>query len=741
MLASFGAQGGGLAAYEALRPEPPVLFRVALEGDGTGTVLSFPPRVHCGSGPDRCSVEVARGSELKLTAILDEHSTFERWEGCAADDAHPLTCTITADEERTVSAWFGVAPIVPRSLPPLSCDDNVTLAALAQALWCATPFAETDDVATCLAEAVKARRQGHEACHLMDNTVTIALLDSAIPEEIVEIEAEKLLELLPPPPPPPPPPLPRIQPPAPPPPPPEAAPRKESPPPPPPPNMRMVEVPDEHEVDKAPDDATHLSDKNRDVAEEPRATETNLDKERRGETVASEKSDVRADEIGGAEAEIAQLETTEATDLEAERLDESDHSGDEREAEGAIAGETGEAGDEGDGGDDRPAREKGAFAMREIEGTGNVIDRIGEGGKKGKPGRKGAPGLRTNLSFDDYERIVGKDKVDAETALARRTMSKRKGRWDKKLAAIKSALENFTPDVRPGNQTALKTRADPFAKFIARMHRRIHELWGFGFLEDLDDKASDHEFNNWDLWTNIEVSIDPDGTVHKVTIAKTSGVLAFDVAAIDTLDSASPYEETPEAIRSVDGRVYLRWGFYRNWRQCGTFNVEPYILTEVPTGEEAIDDSVLITGRGGTGAGAPAGPGSEGSGASSSEVASASEQPEAVHAANLWASGFATANVEKMAKVSASPFSSGDAVVASSADEIASLYRILLEEAGPLQDWKLLSLGSYRKKVGDPPPSATASDVLMVVITKGERVTLVLSPQGDATYRVTGLHR
>jgi len=59
--------------------------------------------------------------------------------------------------------------------------------------------------------------------------------------------------------------------------------------------------------------------------------------------------------------------------------------------------------------------------------------------------------------------------------------------------------------------------------------------------------------------------------------------------------SAGPYEATPEAIRSVDGRIYLRWGFYRNWRQCGSFNVEPYILTEVADdgGVGALDDSAM----------------------------------------------------------------------------------------------------------------------------------------------------
>ena len=67
----------------------------------------------------------------------------------------------------------------------------------------------------------------------------------------------------------------------------------------------------------------------------------------------------------------------------------------------------------------------------------------------------------------------------------------------------------------------------------------------------------------------------------------------FDVAAIDTLISASPFEETPEVIRSADGRVYLRWGFYRNWRQCGTFNVEPYILDSVPKYRSELVDTCV----------------------------------------------------------------------------------------------------------------------------------------------------
>ena len=91
-------------------------------------------------------------------------------------------------------------------------------------------------------------------------------------------------------------------------------------------------------------------------------------------------------------------------------------------------------------------------------------------------GRRGTPGLNTPLSFQDYERIMGKERIDEERQVAARKMSSKKGRWERKLDAIKSSLENFVPDVRPGNQTALKTRAHPYALYIARMHRRIHEL-------------------------------------------------------------------------------------------------------------------------------------------------------------------------------------------------------------------------------------------------------------------------
>ncbi|MEO6772582.1 MAG: hypothetical protein ABI467_06105 [Kofleriaceae bacterium] len=522
---------------------------------------------------------------------------------------------------------------------------------------------------------------------------------------------------------------------------------QQKPPPPlqPPPNMTAVEVKDDkHIKDKAPDDAKFLSDKNRDVAEETRAQKTNLDKESEGKAVASKESDDKTSaEIGGPDDKIRQLEDTKATTDK--HLRETDHSGDKQEAKGEIKGEAGDNGDNGTG-DNTP----GVLSMRGIGGRGSVTDQNHDGKKVG---RKGLPGVNSQMAFNDYERIVGKERVDNEREVAARKMSSKKGRWERKLDAIKSSLENFVPDVRPGNQTALKTRASPYALYIARMHRRIHELWGFGFLEDLDSKGADYPLNNPDLWVNLEISVNPDGTLHKVTIAKTSGKTEFDVAAVDTVISAGPYETTPEAIRSVDGRIYLRWGFYRNWRQCGTFNVEPYILTSVPddNGAGVLDDGAMVanvahipgkkrrydarevTPPTGDKTVTP----DDGLAKQQVNPVSSITDKQALFSANQWISAFATAEVDKLVKLSMVPFYAGGKVAAQTTGDLKDMYSGLVVESGPMKDWKLMTPSEYTNGGGGLP----AGNLVLRVRTEKETFAVVLTRTNSGEYRATQLAR
>lgn len=723
MCASAAAQGALYLGYELSRPEPLPTLTIRLEGEGQGQVLvtrvgDQAPLLRCVTNPDepqKCRIRVASGTQLRLTAVLDKASTFGGYR------QHPM---------RTPGP---LVPLLGDPLAPCVGDDLLARAAAGDVLDCpVTITADTDVIAE---------------LGVTPEQIEVAFADDKQLEQLIKpltptpppapIEAEKLedapLEVALAPPPPPTLPPPTLPPPPPPPPEPEAPKPK---PPEPPPNMVMVEVKDDKSVvDKAPDDATKLSDKNRDVAEETHATETNLEKESEGKQVASVESDLKHNEIGGPDDKIRQLEETEATTDK--RIEASDHSGDAEAAKGAIVGEGGDNGDESDG-----PRAPGVFAMRGIEGRGAIQDQ----GKDGrKAGRKGAPGLNSPLSFEDYERIMGHDKADEERHVAARKMSAKKGRWERKLEAIKSSLENFVPDVRHGNQTALKTRAHPFALYVARMHRRIHELWGFGFLEALDNRSATDPLNNPDMWVNLEVSVNTDGSVHKVTIAKTSGRTEFDVAAIDTVLSSAPFEETPEAIRSVDGRVYLRWGFYRNWRQCGTFNVEPYILDSVPDdGGQSLDDGALVRNtarlpgkrtpaRVGT---RPVTPDDGHDHDRVSPVTSVTDK-QAVFAANLWVSAFATASVDKLVKYSMVPFYAGGKIAAATQADLKDMYTGLVVESGPMKDWKLLTAAEYTSGNGALPEG----NLVLQVRTSKEAFAVVLTRTKSGDYRATQLAR
>ncbi len=751
-MASVAAQGLGYLAYEISRPAAQPSLTLHLIGDGHGQILitaegSKEPLARCVSesserarlralpiaeaiGPTArylerlrtdvdarnptstvirggtCRVEVPAGKKIRLLATLEENSAFGGYRQYPMRTPLPLR-SLLGD------------PLGKCSYDEVSASD----VRISDVRDCTIALTASTAV------SIELSRIGGPV-ELEIPTIPDALRDPktlvAKVAKVPPIDAEKLEELVKPlavPPPKPPPDIPPPQVP----PPPQPKPKDKTQPP--PVNMVMVEVKDDKSVVDKEVDADKLSDKNRDVEQETRADQTNLQKESEGKQVASTESDRKDPEIGGPDDKIRQLEQAEATSDQ--RIDQTDHSGRDDSARGVIVGQGGEDGEDGQG--EQPP---GLLSMRGIGGRGALQEQ----GRDGKQGKRGTPGINTPLSFQDYERILGKDKVDTERHVAAKAMSAKKGRYERKLEAIRSSLENFVPDVRVGNQTALKTRAHPFAVYVARMHRRIHELWGFGFLEHLDDKGHDHPLNNQDLWTNLEVSLNPDGTVHKVTIVKTSGKTEFDVAAVDTVLTSAPYEATPEAIRSSDDRVYLRWAFYRNWRQCGTFNVEPYILTDIPkdSGTGVLDDGAMVRNTARTAKRTGGTPITPDDGKTNQRVSPATSvtDKEAVFVANMWVSGFATASIDKLVKYSIAPFYAGGQIAAQTTADLKDLYTGLVVESGKMTSWKLLSPNEYPG--GDALP---AGNLILQVTTAKAAFAIILTKTKSGDYRAAALAR
>jgi hypothetical protein len=535
-------------------------------------------------------------------------------------------------------------------------------------------------------------------------------------------------------------------------------------------HLKMVEA-SNPETDKPPENARFLSDKNRSVKEETRAVYTNLEKDHPKPEPSSDAKAPKAEKPGSDKPKIA-----ETREQKGERVPRGQREMRKRQEKASpLLSMRGQAAQQG---------QKELPPLAEKAPGGTLAP-----GQSGKPGLQGSVAararraIRQGLDWKSQERIDGQEGVKARE-LARLSPSvPTKGGYAQKWARVRSALENFIPEVKPGNQTALGTRADPFALFIARMHRKIHKFWGFGFLVDLDAKPDSNPMNNMSLWTMIEIVVAQNGSVEKATIVHASGLLTFDVAALDTVFSAGPYEATPRAIRSADGKVYLHWRFHRDQRQCGTFGVDPFILTTPPKGH--VDNPAAEVGTG-----SPVGrnlrqlhrtPGNtresykavaggddghhhgesgghdhshspamtaKGKKAAAAAAAAARldpNDPGALSAVRKFLAGFSAGSAQRMASACALPFRVSGKAVTKDRGDLARMFRDLLSEAGgrtASPPGRLLTVAQARGQLGALPEGVEVGDaVLLGLATLGRTPVTLLIAREKGGWQIIGLNR
>ena len=197
-----------------------------------------------------------------------------------------------------------------------------------------------------------------------------------------------------------------------------------------------------------------------------------------------------------------------------------------------------------------------------------------------------ANGVNLNLMPRTAVAAIGVDQLARERLVdGERRRSAHLGSWHPMdPSRWKSAIENYVPSVRAGNQTALNTARSAFAGYLNGIHNRIHPIFADSFLGSLDGLPASHPMNNEQLSTEIEIILDQEsGNLVRMGVTKFSGVTAFDVAALDSVKRAAPFGTPPREIISPDGKVYLHWEFHRNQEACSTFNARPFILKAQPS--------------------------------------------------------------------------------------------------------------------------------------------------------------
>jgi TonB family protein len=364
----------------------------------------------------------------------------------------------------------------------------------------------------------------------------------------------------------------------------------------PPPLQRFVDQTNPNE-EPVPEDPQHLAQSNRNVAEETQAAVRNLERDQSNPRVGGAPNRTDRSNPGNADRQVSA--DHENTDGRADRVPDprprtaaaaatrpapaTPPAGERAPGSGAAPSTAGAVGREGAAGDPVPG---GAGSVDVASGAQGVNGANGggatstsAGGYQGLRGL-GARGALSALtpSWTSYAAVIGDARIEREAEEARRRRSAARGSFTDGWQDTRAAIENFVPHVRVGNQTALRTAASPFAAYLTAMHRRIHRLFADGFLEGLGRVPSNSPLQDEGLVTTVEIVLERSGAVHSLGVVRSSGVLPFDVAAVNAVRRSAPFGEAPSAILSGDGRVYVRWGFHRDHRQCGTFNAEPFIL-------------------------------------------------------------------------------------------------------------------------------------------------------------------
>ena len=219
----------------------------------------------------------------------------------------------------------------------------------------------------------------------------------------------------------------------------------------------------------------------------------------------------------------------------------------------------------------------------ELPSTSHANRAFGLGGNPG-PGQ-----VNLNLTNRGVVAVVGADELRRERESdGERRRSEHRGVFTaSNFERWRSAIENYVSSVKAGNQTALNTAAVPFATYLNGMHNRIHPIFADSFLAGLDNLPPTHVLNDRRLITKLEIVLSRDGHIVKMGIVKTSGVTAFDIAALDSVQRASPFGPAPSAIVSADGQVYLHWEFHRDEvYACSTMNARPFMLNSPPAPPE-----------------------------------------------------------------------------------------------------------------------------------------------------------
>ncbi|MBI3543445.1 MAG: energy transducer TonB [Deltaproteobacteria bacterium] len=126
-----------------------------------------------------------------------------------------------------------------------------------------------------------------------------------------------------------------------------------------------------------------------------------------------------------------------------------------------------------------------------------------------------------------------------------------------------ASTSDYLKDTQQGAQTLLNTREYAYFSFYQRVRKQLEQYWEPGLRERLRTMfdrgrrlAAEQEHS-----TKLTVVMAKDGTITRILVDGTSGMLDLDQAAIDAFNKAGPFPNPPQGLMDAEGTVKIEWEF------------------------------------------------------------------------------------------------------------------------------------------------------------------------------------
>ena len=112
-----------------------------------------------------------------------------------------------------------------------------------------------------------------------------------------------------------------------------------------------------------------------------------------------------------------------------------------------------------------------------------------------------------------------------------------------------------------GDATFLNTREWKYAGFFNRVKQNVAEVWNPMDAARVRDPTGSRYFGK-DRTTVLAVTLNPQGTITEIKVARSSGLDFLDQTAIDAFEKAQPFVNPPPGLADARGDIRFTFGFH-----------------------------------------------------------------------------------------------------------------------------------------------------------------------------------